>query len=186
MSAVILRCDNCGTTHSVRGPCETCHEGTVRYFCKNHEPGRWLETPRCPDCGAEYGVTVAAPARPRLEEGRNRAGKVVAPTERPAPRASRPPKRFRGPWGPRPPRSPDEIPVSDEMLARARALDRLRRLLEAGSYSRRTVDPTEFTYGTPAPMIAGGCLRIILLMMLFFLLFAFLGLANFGNFFIGY
>ena len=34
----------------------------VRYFCTNHEPGRWLETPKCPECGAEYGVTVPPPA----------------------------------------------------------------------------------------------------------------------------
>jgi len=186
MSAVILRCDNCGTTHSVRGPCEACHEGTVRYFCTNHQPGRWLDTPKCLDCGAEYGVTPTAPARPTLDERRSWPGKVTSPSERPAPRATRPPKRVGGPWGPRTPRSPDEIPVSDEVVARARALDRLRRLLEGGAFGRRTVDPTEFPYRSPAPMLAGGCFRIILLMVLFFFLVSFLGLGNFGSLFIGY
>jgi hypothetical protein len=186
MSAVILRCDNCGTSQSMRGPCEACHEGTVRYFCKNHDPGRWLNTPKCPDCGAEYGVTLTEPARPHSVEGRTRARKVISPTKRAAPRPSRPAERVGGPWGPRPAPSPDEIPVSDEVMARARALDRLRRLLERGAYGRRAADPTEISYSSPAPMLASGCLRIILMIVVFFLLISFFGLANFGNFFIGY
>ena len=186
MSDVILRCDNCGTSHSIRGPCPACHEGTVRYFCKNHNPGRWLDTPKCPDCKAEYGVTITAPTAPPLEEGRNRAGRGVSPIDRPIPRASKPPKRPGGPWGPKPSRFPDEIPVSDEVIARARALERLRRLLGATGYGRRTPEPTEFSYPSPAPMMASGCLRIILLLMMFFILISFLGLANFGTLFLGY
>ena len=36
MSAVVLRCSNCGTTQSVRGECEACHEAEVGYYCTNH------------------------------------------------------------------------------------------------------------------------------------------------------
>lgn len=185
MSAVILRCDNCGTAHTVPGPCPACHEGSVRYFCKNHNPGRWLDTPKCPDCQAEYGVAITAPKRPPLEERRDRADTGISPSDRPTPRAS-PPKRVGRPWGTRPSPSSDKTAVSDEVMARARALEKLRRLLVGGSYGRRTPEPTEFIYPSPAPMIAGGCLRIMFLMMLVFLLISFLGLANFGSFFVSY
>ena len=168
MSAVILRCDNCGTSQSARGLCEACHEGQVRYFCTNHDPGRWLETPKCPKCGAEYGVTVPPPPRrPDTGDLRNRR-KAPSPIDPPTP-ATRPGKRTGGPWGSRPPRAPEEILVSDEAAARARAVDRLRRLLDAARYGRRAPDPTDFTYGSPTPMMAGGCLRAVLLIMLFFL-----------------
>jgi hypothetical protein len=185
MSAVILRCDNCGTSQSARGLCEACHEGQVRYFCTNHDPGRWLETPKCPKCGAEYGVTVPPPPR-RPDTGDLRIRrKAPSPSDPPTP-ATRPGKRTGGPWGLRPPRAPEEILVSDEAVARARAVDRLRRLLDAARYGRRTPDPTDFTYGSPTPMMAGGCLRAFLLIMLFFLLVSFLGLANFGILMRGY
>ena len=136
MSAVILRCDNCGTSQSARGLCEACHEGQVRYFCTNHDPGRWLETPKCPKCGAEYGVTVPPPPR-RPDTGDLRIRrKAPSPSDPPTP-ATRPGKRTGGPWGLRPPRAPEEILVSDEAVARARAVDRLRRLLDAARYGRR-------------------------------------------------
>ena len=53
---------------------------------------------------------------------------------------------------------------------RARAVERLRRLLSAARYGRRAPDPTDFTYGSPTPIMAGGCIfaRAVLLMMLFF------------------
>ena len=89
-----------------------------------------------------------------------------------------------GPWGSRPPRARDD--VSEEAAARARAVDRLRRLLSATRYGRRAPDPSDFSYEAPTPMIAGGCLRAVLLMMLFFLLVSFLGLANFGMLIRGY
>jgi len=76
--------------------------------------------------------------------------------------------------------------VSDEAAARAKAVERLRRLLGAARYGRRAPDPTDFTYGSPMPMMAGGCLRAALLIMLFFLLVSFLGLANFGILMGGY
>ena len=185
MSAVILRCDNCGTSQSARGVCDACHQGQVRYFCTNHDPGRWLETPKCAKCGAEYGVTVPPPPRrPDTGDLRNRR-KAPSPSDPPTP-ATRPGRRRGGPWGSRPPRAPEEILVTDEAAARARAVDRLRRLLEAARYGRRAPDPSDFTYGSPTPMMAGGCLRAVLLIMLFFLLVSFLGLANFGIFMHGF
>lgn len=69
MTGVQLRCSNCGTSQPTPGPCETCQAGRVRYFCSNHEPGRWLAGPTCRACGASFGgqetskVAVAAPAR---------------------------------------------------------------------------------------------------------------------------
>jgi len=188
MSAVVLRCDNCGTSQSARGLCEACHEGQVRYFCNNHDPGRWLETKKCPECGAEYGVTVTIPAatkRPETEDLRSRPKKTPSPSDHPTP-ATRQGRRTGGPWGSRPPRAPEDILVSDEVAARAKAVERLRRLLGAARYGRRAPDPTDFTYGSPIPMMAGGCLRAALLIMLFFLLVSFLGLANFGILMGGY
>jgi hypothetical protein len=185
MSAVILRCDNCGTSQSALGLCDTCHEGQVRYFCTNHDPGRWLDTKKCTQCGAEYGVTAPSAATthrrstgaPRMHPEKTALPDSPIPTTRPA-------RRMGGPWGSRPPRARDD--VSEEAAARARAVDRLRRLLSATRYGRRAPDPSDFSDGAPTPMMAGGCLRALLLMMLFFLLVSFLGLANFGMLIRGY
>ena len=66
MSGVVIRCPHCGTTQSTLGECEACHEATTRYFCPNHEPGRWLDEPSCPVCGARVGVPgVTPPSSPR-------------------------------------------------------------------------------------------------------------------------
>ena len=59
MSGVVIRCPNCGTTQSTLGECEACHEAGTRYFCTNHEPGRWLDGPACAVCGARYGMEPA-------------------------------------------------------------------------------------------------------------------------------
>lgn len=182
MSAVILRCDNCGTSQSARGLCEACHEGQVRYFCTNHDPGRWLEAKKCTECGAEYGATptISAPTK-RLETGdlRSRPKRTASPSEFPTP-ATGTGRRAGGPWGSRPPRAPEDILVSEEAATRARAVERLRRLLSATRYGRRAPDPTDFDYGSPSSPLAGGCLRAVFLMVLFFLFVSFLGLANFG------
>ena len=187
MSAVVLRCDNCGTSQSARGLCEACHEGQVRYFCTNHDPGRWLETNKCTQCGAEYGVTVTIPAatkRPEAGDLRSRPKKTASPSDLPTP-ATKPGRRTGGPWGSRPAPAPEDIFASEEAATRARTVERLRRLLGATRYGRRAPDPTDFDYGPP-PMMAGGCLRAVLLIVLFFLLVSFLGLANFGMLMRGY
>ena len=80
MSGVILRCPNCGTTRTAPGECEACHEGQVRYYCTMHTPGRWLDTPSCPKCGARFGEPMAGPVRP--------VPAAPARTPLPAPRAA--------------------------------------------------------------------------------------------------
>ena len=90
MSGVIIRCPNCGTTQSTLGECEACHEAGTRYFCTNHEPGRWLDGPACAACGARFGMEPA--------------------TSHPAPRARPEPPVS---WPPSPPAldEPERVPV---------------------------------------------------------------------------
>lgn len=66
---VVLRCPNCGTTQALRGECDACHEATVRYYCPNHTPGRWLDGPACAECTARaererVAAATRAPAPP--------------------------------------------------------------------------------------------------------------------------
>jgi hypothetical protein len=185
MSAVVLRCDNCGTSHSARGECQTCHEGQVRYYCKNHDPGRWLDGPMCTQCGAKYGVTISPPpTRPPVGTVRSGGARKSAATSSDVPYRTPVPPKKRGPWGSRPARS-EEIPVSDELVARARAIERLRHMLGGAAYGRRVPDATDVTYGSPAPRIAGGCFRIVLLFVFLFLMLSLLG-SNFGTLMLGF
>lgn len=62
MSAVMLRCPNCGTTRATPGECEACHEAQVRHYCNNHRTGLWLKSGTCGQCGAEFGA-LARPHR---------------------------------------------------------------------------------------------------------------------------
>lgn len=71
--SVILRCPKCGTTGGSLGGCDACHEADVRYYCANHEPGRWLETPVCLACearGREAARPAAASPAPRPQPAR--------------------------------------------------------------------------------------------------------------------
>lgn len=63
MSGVVLRCENFGTTSATAGERQACREAEVRFFCTNHPPGNWLDTPvlsrwsrvrgpSCPSVGA--------------------------------------------------------------------------------------------------------------------------------------
>ncbi|HEY0033066.1 MAG TPA: hypothetical protein VGB81_07355 [Devosia sp.] len=76
MSEVVLRCPNCGTTKASPGECDACHEADVRFFCTNHQPGRWLESDVCPDCGARFGESIS---RPSSEVATVRTDPVVSP-----------------------------------------------------------------------------------------------------------
>lgn len=178
MSAVVLRCSNCGTTQSVPGECEACHEAQVRYYCTNHSPGRWLHGQVCSQCGAVYGRSAPTlrPTKP-------------APTSRPisrksteAPAPSRTADwRSPGPWGKRtPPTPPGEDYVTDEVIARAKALERLRDLI-GGAYSRRR---SPMDVGMPGyaggPRIAGGCLRVLVIIFLMLTL-SYCGLSFLGS-----
>ena len=188
MSAVVLRCANCGTTQSSQGECEACHGGTVRFYCTNHKPGRWLSGQECTHCGAAYGRPDPRPAGSRAlksapvtppSSGRGTARIGSSPGSSGS--RDRP-----GPWGerrsfPKPPAESDH--VREEVVARAKALKRLHDLL-GGAYGRRRVpmDTGVPTYSA-APLIAGGCLRSVLLLLLFLML-SFLGLSILGNLFI--
>jgi hypothetical protein len=59
--SVVLRCPTCGTTRPTPGDCEACHEAQVRYFCTNHKPGLWVDSPTCPRCGGRFGEARRAP-----------------------------------------------------------------------------------------------------------------------------
>jgi hypothetical protein len=88
-TGVVIRCPNCGTTQSSLGECDACHEAETRYFCPNHEPGRWLDGPSCSACGARVGVPGASsrPAPPRAP--------ARAPVRDPVPPSARAPTRSR-------------------------------------------------------------------------------------------
>ena len=88
MSGIVARCPNCGTTQSAIGECEACHEATTRWFCPNHEPGRWLDAPTCPVCGAQVGEP-ATPAPPPPRPRQNTPSSP--PTRRAAPPRRTPP-----------------------------------------------------------------------------------------------
>jgi len=109
MSGVVLRCPNCGTTRSATGECEACHEAQVRYFCSNHEPGRWLDAPACQQCGARFGD----PARPA----------TMRPPVRPSPAPAPAPAPARPTAGPRPGGGPASVPPSASARPRPRRAD---------------------------------------------------------------
>lgn len=156
MSGVVLRCQHCGTTQTVPGECEACHEGQVRYFCTNHTPGRWLEGSACGQCNARYG-DVAPPAVSR-----------EAPTDgtampRSTPVSRRRPERYE----PKPGRRPVE-PLDYGAERPGRLPNPLLELLAAAaraSMARRTDAP--FPVDTPAVRRRGGCLGRMLLLLMF-------------------
>jgi hypothetical protein len=173
MSAVVLRCPNCGTTQSTQGECEACHEGQVGYYCTNHKPGRWLDGPECSQCHAVYGREEPPPPAPP---------RPTRPTHAPPPRKGsietrRPPRievpRHRpDPWvrRPSPPPSREVDHASEETRARERMIEMLNELLRRGHLGRRP--PIDMDIPSPPPMqqIPGGCLRIVLFFLLFLLL----------------
>ena len=92
MSGVVLRCPNCGTNQDKLGECEACHEPSVRYFCTNHDPGRWLDGPACPQCRARYGESGPTPLpRPPAQEPTATRRRTPPPEPTPSPsRSARP------------------------------------------------------------------------------------------------
>lgn len=165
MSGVVLRCPNCGTAQSTEGECEACREAPVRYFCTNHAPGVWIDSPSCPQCGARFGDPEPARVPP-------------PPPERPRPRPPRTlepdPARVEedyGPWGspaggpgpgaPRP--SPDLGSLVAAMLGAAARSRRGRG--EPASYE-------DYEAAPPRRRRGSGCLgRLLMLLLLLFALF---------------
>lgn len=92
-TGVVIRCPNCGTTQAALGECDACHEAETRYFCPDHEPGRWLDGPSCSACGARVGVpgVRSRPAPPRTPV----RTPVREPVRDPVPPSARAPTRPR-------------------------------------------------------------------------------------------
>jgi hypothetical protein len=170
MSEVIIRCPNCGTTHVALGECDACHEAQTRYFCPNHEPGKWLEGAVCPACGARVGGGPAPrPTRP----------------PRPTPRApTRPPVRPPVTLGRRP-ALPDE-PERIEELLRSVHTPRGGEVAEPSAGDARDAWPTEPSLppATVSVLPVAGCIRRFVLTILFLLALGALilfGLLTFGG-----
>jgi hypothetical protein len=167
MSGIVLRCPNCGTVQSAEGECEACREAPVRYFCTNHVPGIWVDSPSCPQCGARFGEPAPAreaPPRPPLAPERPRARPPVTIETGPATGGT---DDDFGPWGresggARPP-SPDLGSLVAAMLG---AAARSRR--DRG----RPSDPEGYEEMAPRRRRGGGCLgRLLMLILLLFALF---------------
>ncbi|MBB5716501.1 hypothetical protein [Sphingomonas aerophila] len=160
MSDVVFRCSNCGTVQASTGECEACHEAQVRYFCTNHAPGKWLDGPSCPDCGARFGED--APASSMRRSHPDRPG--IQPTSRhvrPAPE----PVDETAPWE-----------TTTSRLPRDGSPERLRipsagTLLEAFAYAARArrirKAEADETLDLPVRASGSGCLgRLFLLAFL--------------------
>jgi len=159
VSGVIIRCPNCGTTQSTLGECEACHEAGTRYFCTNHEPGRWLDGPACAVCGVRYGMEPA--------------------TSRPPPRA-----RAESPvsWPPssRPVDEPERVPMDVRSgPVRTPGIDDVFEIEPGGvEVSDRRVGPPFPAGSLTLEATAVGCARRIV--VLFVILLVLAGLAIFG------
>jgi hypothetical protein len=124
VSAVVLRCPNCGTTRGVPGECDACHEAPVRYYCTQHRPGVWLDGPTCGQCGSRFAATPApapapAPAKPAVRRSPAlppTAGRGPTPTRGTAPLPGGAPK----PRGPRVPPLAASFETLDELIRGAR------------------------------------------------------------------
>jgi hypothetical protein len=192
MSAVVLRCPHCGTTRAAPGECDACHEAEVRYYCTNHDPGRWLDAPACPACGARFGDPPKPPARPRRPDPPPTPPPARPATPRPppapdfAPEPARPaPGRlgsFKSPWVVRRrplPRheelDPRDDPRDEWHRDRGRPVVTLSDLLKSASRARRSRYDAP-PLGPPAGAALRGCLRAAFVIALF-LLVVFLSLT---------
>ena len=173
MKGVVLRCPRCGTTQEHEGECNACHEASTKYFCSNHEPGRWLDTPKCLHCGARFGDPSAprSPTRfpPEAPASPSRRVRVERAPERTPPVRTGP--WDTGRWGAR---KRERVIVPPPPGERYDRYDEPESDRHMGESSER--------YGElpPATIILGGCLRsaisIVFFMFFLFLLFSlFLG-----------
>lgn len=178
MSHVVLRCPNCGTTRPTPGECEACHESQVRYYCTNHAPGRWLDTPACSQCGARFGeaqrpavAPVATPSRIPTAAPRLRP----VPAERPRTDALPRDVRERAPTETE--ETIDPRKARGERAARVTGWEELRR---AAASARRRL-PADAEAGFKAPgRRPGGCLLRFMLIVVFLFFMLASGLFVFG------
>ena len=177
MSGVVIRCPHCGTTQATLGECEACHEATTRYFCPNHEPGRWLDGPSCAECGAQVGVpgvTKAPPPRPRPTVPSPPPARRTAPPRRTPPRVEAP--------------SPDEWIDADAEPWRGPVYSPRDPRMEAGRPDigdAWRLDPSMLPTAVRVVSVF-GCLRRLVMIALFLLvLFAIAFFGLFGGFVLG-
>ena len=175
MSGVVLRCPTCGTTQGTPGECEACSEGTVRYFCDNHDPGLWLDGPVCKGCGASVGRAAAKVA----ERKPVTTARPEHRTRRPDPVRTRAPRR-REPAPADARRPPRDLELED--AAGPPSLSDLLAHLSAGR-DRAPLDveelparPVERELPGRAPFL-GGCLLRLLLLVLLLIVLAVAGFA---------
>jgi hypothetical protein len=184
MSGVLLRCPNCGTAQPAGGECGACHEAQVRYFCTNHNPGLWLDSAACAQCGARFGdpePARKAPPPPPLP-AEYRPSRPREPGLDPRSMGSDP-----GPWSAGP---PEEAGAGSDGPRRPDASRLLLAILHAAARSRRRrserYDSERHDDGEYAPPRGGGCIRgllvlVLLLIGLFLIVPIFLGaLLGFG------
>jgi hypothetical protein len=172
MSGVVLRCPHCCTTQASQGECQACHEAAVRYFCSNHTPGRWLDGPRCSDCGAMFGApaTPVPPPRrspPTRPDVSNTARRTMPPSRVPAGRET---------WRPEP-------------ASRSRKRATFPPLRTDYGHREETPEDVEDPYHfeprielPPPAIVFGGFVRLALRIALFFIfLFLLLSLLVGGS-----
>ena len=183
MSGVVLRCPACGTTQSHPGECDACFEGEVRYFCTNHDPGRWLDAPACDDCGARFGVAPPKRPKPRADGPTVPRGGASHTPSRTAPRSPTPMPRGDEPPGP-PRRSgvPPRIDEPEMMPGTLSLAELLAHLAERGRRGRAE----EVVYEEPAvevPRRSFPVVSCIVRVVLFIIVMIALALGGFGLYF---
>jgi len=175
MSSVVLRCSNCGTVQASAGQCEACHEAEVRYFCRNHNPGRWLDGPACNACGAQFGIDpdYASTAAP---------GMVPEPDEPRVRRKAMEPTKKRRPWG-EASEADRRIESPDPTAGVGRWLDLIDKAARAHAERRIGATPR---IELPRRRSRGGCGKFVAIVALIFFLTFFLMPVLFAGFFLGY
>jgi hypothetical protein len=162
MSGVVLRCPHCGTTQVTQGECQACHESSVRYFCSNHSPGHWLESPRCGSCGATFGERTASPSPKRKTPPLHSPARDTAARSMPPPSTSAEGESA-GPWKSETPRRTGRrftIPTIKREYGRRAGLS------EDFTDEARTDIPLELP---PPVVVFAGCLRMAVSIVLFFI-----------------
>jgi hypothetical protein len=170
--SVNIRCPNCGTTRAALGECEACGEPKVRYFCTNHRPGIWLDSPICPSCGERFG---------------ERARPIPTPAP-PIPARAGPPKPSRSPAPVRSAaRTPALVstktsPSEAELEPEAAELAPWQKILAAAWRARQLATSAgaerETRLAVPS---AGGCLRRLLLVIVLSLIAFMIAAFFFGR-----
>jgi hypothetical protein len=177
MSGVVIRCPHCGTTQATLGECEACHEATTRYFCPNHEPGRWLDGPSCAECGARVGVpgvTKAPPPRPRPTAPSPPPARRTAPPRRTPPRVAAP--------------SPDEWADADAEPWRGPVYSPRDPRMEPGRPDigdAWRLDPSMLPTAVRVVSVFGCLRRLVMIAFFLLVLFAIAFFGLFGGFVLG-